>query len=96
MEAEFIRIGPPARKEDFLQHIYDLHNVPVSKGDNYHQIFEKIVERFKDQPAYLEAVQDWIKFNKEEEQKASGNLEVFNNIAVEEDGHYLQFDFHNV
>lgn len=64
-------IGGLTNKEAFLRHIYDLHQIKVEAGETYSKMFDKLRERFKDNPEKLAAVEEWIAFNIEDQKDSS-------------------------
>lgn len=65
MELQFLNIGDYQVKGMWLQHINEMINIKLQEGDTYKILFEKIQERFTDDAVRLNAVNDWIQFNKD-------------------------------
>ncbi len=91
MELEFLTIGEYQTKEMYLQHINRMINVELNKGDTYNNLFEKLKERFKDNPKELQAVDDWIRLNKENQEDQN----VFNTVICENDKAFASFNIRN-
>ena len=64
-EIEFIQVSAAVGKHDFLQHIHELKLIPVNEDMSFFDLFAVMQEKFKDDPVNLEAVNDWIQYNKE-------------------------------
>jgi len=65
-ELEFIDIGPPTHKTNFLQHITDLIQIQLSEDETYMSLFERLRSEIEKNPEYLEAVEKWIGYNIQE------------------------------
>ena len=89
MELEFLTIdGEYQYKELYLQHISEMINVELSEGDTYNSLFEKLRKRFDENPEKLKAVEDWINFNKEQQEDES----VFETILCKKGKCYAAFN----
>lgn len=85
----FLEINVPQGVHNYMQHIYDLTHLKLEAGDTYNKVFEKLIERFNDIPEKLEAVNNWIAFNK----KQIKDISLFENSITDENGLYAIFDF---
>lgn len=62
---EFMGIGEAAHPSHFLQHIYRLTHIELTPLTTYQELFDKLEQKFANEPDVLEAVKDWVQFNKE-------------------------------
>ncbi len=90
-ELIFLTVGPYSRREDFLQHISEMINVKLEKGDTYNTLFEKLKSLFTDE-SKIKAVGDWIDFNKEGQTDES----VFNKVICEHGETFAVFNLKKV
>ena len=68
MELQILSLSKsPHCKEMYLQHINEMINIKLHKGDTYNTLFLKLQERFFDNEDKLRAINDWIKFNKQQQ-----------------------------
>lgn len=88
MKLEFLTIGEYQYKEQYLQHINEMINVKLNDGDTYNSCFEKLKKRFEKDPERLKAVENWITFNKEQQEDES----VFETVLCEEGECYAAFN----
>lgn len=89
MELIFLQISVATHKTNFLQHIHNLQQIKLDKGDTYNSLFNKIENHFKDCPKELETAKEWILFNKD-----GANQSDFETVICEQDNIYAVFDLH--
>lgn len=89
LELVYLKISPNYQYKDlYLQHIYDMTNIELVKGDTYSILFDKLVEHYKDNVEQLKAVNDWISLNKE----IINTDELLNKVICKGDTLYAAFD----
>lgn len=89
MELEFLTIADnPHYKEMYLQHINEMINIELNERDTYNVLFDKLTKRFEDKPEKLQAVEDWINFNKVGQEDQS----LFETIICENEECYAVFN----
>lgn len=88
----FLQISKITHVSNFIQHIYQLCQIELSKGDTYNILFIKLIDRFKDKPDELAAVNEWIQYNIEGQEDAS----VFDTVIAEDGQLFAVFDFQPV
>lgn len=75
-------------KNSYLEHITELVIVSLDKGDTYNSLFTKLQNISSFTPEKKQAVEDWIQFNKDEQD----DHDVFNTVIAYESGLYATFN----
>ena len=89
MELEFIQISGPKSKNEFLQHITELIQIPLTVDDTYNTLFDKLITKVESKTTTeQQAIQDWIDFNLAEQDDKT----VFETKLVDQDNQYAIFN----
>lgn len=92
MELEFLTVGDYQHKELYLKHINEMINIKLTKGDTYNTLFTKLRKEFNDSPKRLQAVEDWIKLNIDQQDDVSVFDTILCEVDDDENGCYASFN----
>jgi hypothetical protein len=84
-----LRIGELTCKEYFLQHIYELVQIPLLVTDTYLDLFDKLKFRFSGDTNRMEAILDFIHFQLDQ---YKDNDCILHNIVSSQPNSYAIFD----
>lgn len=62
-------------KEAFIQHVYNLFYIQLEVNDTYNTLFNKLLDKFKDNSDKLLAIEDWIQYNRENIKEANSSAD---------------------